>query len=60
MKDSNTTIPKGTNKQKPIEKLVYALYENLGVEYPPIKEIVEKINEIIDQLNNLKKKGKNG
>jgi len=40
---------------KKIQKLKYKCYENLAIERPDIKELVDKINELIEVLNNLTK-----
>ena len=71
MTNSPSVLPRGikTNKQKQIEKLFDIWVENLG-EINAIAivdkvtkrtvSLTDKINEIIDQLNNSQKKGKNG
>jgi len=37
--------------KKEIEKLRYRVFENIGQERPDIEELTNKINEIIDKLN---------
>ena len=37
-----------------IEKLSYLNYENLAIETPDIKTLTEKINELIDVVNEIK------
>jgi len=35
-------------------KLQWQVFENVGVEYPPLKEVVEKINELQDAIEEVK------
>lgn len=36
-----------------IEKLEYKAFDNIGIEYPSIETITDKINELINAVNEL-------